>query len=88
MESSNIVSVSLKGQIKSSEAIKEICKVAGLSVGNIVLKEDKIYNNSFSCYGKALEELREIAENTGSKMKIEEKMYIFTLKNLRKKKSK
>ncbi len=81
MESSNIVSVSLKGQVKSSEAIKEICKAAGLSVGNVVLKEDKVYNNSFSCYGKALEELREIAENTGSKMKIEGKdVYFYTEK--------
>lgn len=81
VESSNIVSVSLKGQIKSSEAIREICKNAGLEAVNIILKEDKIYNNSFSCYGKALDELKEIAENTGSKFKLEGKeVYFYTEK--------
>lgn len=77
VESSNVVAVSLKGQIKSSQAIKEICKNAGLSAVQIELKEDKIYPTSYSCFGKAIDELKKIAENCSSKIKIENKDVYF-----------
>lgn len=77
VESSNIVAVSLKGEIKSSQAIREICKNAGLSATQIELKEDKIYPTSFSCFGKAIDELKKIANNCSSKIKIENKDVYF-----------
>lgn len=83
METSNIVSVSLKGQITADKAIKEICKAAGLNPVSIELKINKTFPNSFSAYGKALDELKELAKDTSSQLKIENKdvyFYIDTLK--------
>lgn len=78
IESSNVVAVSLKGEIKSSQAIREICKSAGLYAAQIELKEDKIYPTSYSCFGKAIDELKKIANNCSSKIKIEDKeVYIY-----------
>lgn len=77
VESSNIVSVSLKGKIKSSQAIKEICNNAGLSAVQIELKEDKEFPTSFSAFGKAVDELKKIADNCSSKLKIEDKNVYF-----------
>lgn len=77
VESSNIVSIGLKGQIKSSQAIKEICRAAGLLPVQIELTEDKTFPTSFSCFGKALDELRKIAVNCNTKMKIEDKEVYF-----------
>lgn len=77
VESSNIVAVSLKGEIKSSQAIREICKNAGLYATQIELKEDKIYPTSYSCFGKAIDELKKIANNCSSKIKIENKDVYF-----------
>lgn len=77
VESSNIVSVSLKGGIKSSQAIREICRQAGLQPVQIELKEDKEYPTSYSCYGKAIDELKKIADNCSSKIKIENKEVYF-----------
>lgn len=76
-ETSNIVSVSLKGQIKSSDAIREVCKSAGLNPVQIELKEDKTYPTSYSAFGKALDELKKIATNTGSNLKVEDKDVYF-----------
>lgn len=83
IETSNIVSVSLKGQITADKAIKEICKAAGLNPVSIELKINKTFPNSFSCYGKALDELKELATDTSSQLKIENKdvyFYIDTIK--------
>lgn len=83
IETSNIVSVSLKGQITADKAIKEICKAAGLNPVSIELKINKTFPNSFSCYGKALDELKELATDTSSQIKIENKdvyFYIDTIK--------
>lgn len=77
VESSNIVSVSLKGKIKSSQAIREICSSAGLSAVQIELKEDKEFPTSFSAFGKAVDELKKIADNCSSKLKIEDKDVYF-----------
>lgn len=77
VESSNIVNVELKGEITSSQAIREICSKAGLTVAEIELKEDKVYKTSFSAFGKAYDELKKIAENCSSKMKIEDKEVYF-----------
>lgn len=77
VESSNTVSISLKGQITSSQAIREICNNAGLQAVEIELKEDKVYPNSFSAYGKAYDELKKIADNCSSNLKIENKEVYF-----------
>lgn len=77
VESSNLVSISLRGQIKSSQAIREICKSAGLNALQIELKEDKTYPTSFSAFGKAIDELKKIADNCASKLKIENKDVYF-----------
>lgn len=77
VESSNTVSVSLKGQISSSDAIREICNQAGLNMVQVELEIEKTYPNSFSCFGKATDELKKIADNTSSKFKIEGKDVYF-----------
>lgn len=77
VESSNIATVSLKGQITSSEAIREICNQSGLNIVQVELEIEKVYQNSFSCFGKAIEELKKIADNTSSKIKIEGKDVYF-----------
>lgn len=77
MESSNIVSVSLKGQITSSQAIREICKSAGLTAVQVELTEDKVYPTSYSSFGKAYDELKKIADNCSSKFKIENRDVYF-----------
>lgn len=71
VEATNIVSVSLKGQIKASKAVFEICKNAGLTLAQAEFGEDKTYPTSFSCFGKAKDELVKIANTTNSKVKIE-----------------
>lgn len=77
VESSNIVNVELKGEITSSQAIKEICNKAGLTAAEIELKEDKVYPTSFSAFGKAYDELKKIADNCSSKFKVEDKEVYF-----------
>lgn len=77
VESSNIVNIELKGEIKSSQAIREICNKAGLTVAEIDLKEDKVYPTSYSSFGKAYDELKKIADNCASKFKIEHKEVYF-----------
>ena len=77
VESSNIVNVELKGEITSSQAIREICSKAGLTVAELELKEDKKYLTSYSAYGKAYDELKKIADNCSSKFKIEDKEVYF-----------
>lgn len=77
VESSNIVSVSLKGQIKSSQAIREVCKNAGLNLVQVELKNDFVYQKSYSAFGKALDELKKLSDNCGTEFKVEGKEVYF-----------
>lgn len=75
---SKIVSLSLDGNIRISEAIKQVAQAAGITVVNIDLLDDKIYTNGYTCYNKAFDELRELAEDAGSKMIIKSNdLYIY-----------
>lgn len=75
---SKIVSLSLDGNIRISEAIKQVAQAAGITVVNIDLLDDKMYTNGYTCYNKAFDELRELAEDAGSKMIIKSNdLYIY-----------
>lgn len=78
-KSSKIVSSSLDGNIRISEAIKEVCKNSELNLISMELANDKIYTNGYTCYNQAFKELKELAEDSESKILIKgEDVYFYT----------
>lgn len=65
---SKIVSISIDGNVRISDAIKAVCKYAGITIVSLELLQDKVYTNGYTCYEKAVNELRELVEDSGSKM--------------------
>lgn len=65
---SKIVSISIDGNVRISDAIKAVCKSAGITIVTLDLLEDKAYTNGYTCYEKAVNELRELVEDSKSKM--------------------
>lgn len=65
---SKIVSISIDGNVQISEAIKAVCKAAGITVVSLELLQDKTYTNGYTCYEKAVNELKELIEDSKSKM--------------------
>lgn len=65
---SKIVAISIDGNVRTSEAIKAVCKAAGITLVSMELLEDKVYSNGYTCYEKAVNELRELVDDAGSKM--------------------
>ncbi|MFR1675489.1 MAG: hypothetical protein ACLSVP_02240 [Fusobacterium sp.] len=65
---SKIVSISIDGNVRISDAIKAVCKYAGITIVSLELLQDKLYTNGYTCYEKAVNELRELVEDSGSKM--------------------
>lgn len=65
---SKIVSISIDGNVRISDAIKAVCKYAGITIVSLELLQDKIYTNGYTCYEKAVNELRELVEDSKSKM--------------------
>ncbi len=77
--SSKIVSVSLDGNIRISEAIKNIVTSMGLNLIEINLKKDKVYTNGYTCYNQGFLELKELVEDSESKMTLKgDDLYIYT----------
>lgn len=77
--SSKIISLSLDGNIKSSQAIKEIAKKMGLNLVKLELKKDKTYTNGYTCYNQGFQELKALVEDTESKMTLKsDDLYIYT----------
>lgn len=77
--SSKIVSVSLDGNIRISEAIKNIVESMGLNLIEIKLKKDKVYTNGYTCYNQGFLELKELVEDSESKMTLKgDDLYIYT----------
>lgn len=78
IETSNIIAVSLRGKVKSKQIIEEICKEAKLNLIQNDLKIEKEYPNSFSCFGRAIDQLKKEIKNTSSKLKVEGKnIYVY-----------
>ena len=65
---SKIVSISIDGNVRISDAIKAVCKYAGITIVSLELLQDKVYTNGYTCYEKVVNELRELVEDSGSKM--------------------
>lgn len=65
---SKIVSLSLDGNVRVSEAIKKVCEVAGINILSLELLTDKVYTNGYTCYNKAFEEIKNLVEDAESKM--------------------
>lgn len=77
--SSKIVSLSLDGNIRISEAIKSIVKFMGLNLISMELKKDKVYTNGYTCYNQGFQELRELVQDSESKMTLKgDDLYIYT----------
>ena len=77
--SSKIVSLSLDGNTRISEAIKEITKEMGINLISMELNKDKIYTNGFTCYSQGFQELRELVQDSESKMTLKgDDLYIYT----------
>ena len=77
--SSKIVSISLDGNTRISEAIKEVTKEMGINLISMELNKDKIYTNGFTCYSQGFQELRELVQDSESKMTLKgDDLYIYT----------
>lgn len=66
--SSQIISLSIDGNIRISEAIKRVCEKAGINIISMDLLNDKVYTNGYTCYEKAFKELQNLADDSESKM--------------------
>lgn len=79
--SSKIVSISLDGNVRISEAIQNVVKDMGLNLISMELKKDKVYTNGYTCYNQGFKELRELVQDSESKMTLKgDDLYIFTEK--------
>lgn len=79
--SSKIVSLSLDGNTRISEAIESIVKNMGLNLVSMELKKDKVYTNGYTCYNQGFQELRELVQDSESKMTLKgDDLYIYTEK--------
>ena len=77
--SSKIVSISLDGNVRISEAIKEVTKELGLNLISMDLNKDKVYTNGFTCYSQGFQELKELVGDSESKMTLKgDDLYIYT----------
>lgn len=77
--SSKIASISLDGNIRISEAIEELSKQIGLNLISMELKTDKIYTNGYTCYNQGFNELKELVEDSESKLTLKgDDLYIYT----------
>lgn len=66
--SSKIISLSIDGNVRISEALKKVCQSAGINIINMDLLNDKVYTNGYTCYNKAFQEIKELVEDAESKM--------------------
>lgn len=79
--SSKIVSLSLDGNTRISEAIENIVKNMGLNLISMELKKDKVYTNGYTCYNQGFQELKELVQDSESKMTLKgDDLYIYTEK--------
>lgn len=75
---SKIISLSLDGNVRISEAIKQVAQAAGITIISLELANDKVYTNGYTCYNKAFDELRELIEDAESKMIIKSSdLYVY-----------
>lgn len=75
---SKVISLSLDGNIRISEAIKKVCEVAKINVLSLELLNDKVYTNGYTCYNKAFQELKDLVEDAESKMIIKSNnLYVY-----------
>ena len=65
---SKIISLSIDGNVRISDALKKVCQSAGINIINMELLNDKIYTNGYTCYNKAFQEIKELVEDAESKM--------------------
>ena len=80
-KSSKLVSVSIDGNVKISDAIKEVVKNMGLNLISMELQKDKTYTNGYTCYNQGFNELKELVEDSNSKMTLKgDDLYIYTYK--------
>nr|DAS74814.1 MAG TPA: major tail protein [Caudoviricetes sp.] len=76
--SSKITSLSLDGNIRISQAIKEVVKELGLNLVSMKLKNDKVYTNGYTCYNQGFQELKELVADSESKMTLKgDDLYIY-----------
>lgn len=66
--SSKIISLSIDGNVRISEALRKVCQSAGINIINMELLNDKVYTNGYTCYNKAFQEIKELVEDAESKM--------------------
>lgn len=77
--SSKIVSISLDGNIRCTQAIQEIVKSMGLNLMKLQVEKDKIYTNGYTCYNQGFSELKALVQDSESKMTIKgDDIYIYT----------
>ena len=77
--SSKIVSLSLDGNVRISQAIQEVVKETGLNLISMKLKKDKVYTNGFTCYNQGYQELKELVADAESKFVLKgDDLYIYT----------
>lgn len=65
---SKIISLSVDGNIKISDAISKVCEKAGINIINMELAKDKLFTNGYTCYNKAFNEIKELVTDAESKM--------------------
>lgn len=65
---SKILSLSIDGNIRISEALKKVCQIAGINIISMELLNDKVYTNGYTCYNKAFQEIKELVADAESKM--------------------
>ncbi len=75
---SKIVSLSIDGNVRISQAIKKVAQDAGITIISMDLLNDKNYTNGYTCYNKAFQELKDLVEDAESKMIIKSNnLYIY-----------
>lgn len=67
------LSVSYNSNTKASYVISDVLKRAGFIIKQLDLESDIIYSSGYCVYGKPINEVREVAKDCGSRVKIEGK---------------
>lgn len=71
-------SVSYEAGTSGKYIIEDIAKRSGLTIKQLDVKQDKIYTTGYCVYGKPINEIRDVVQDCGSKLKIEGKeIYIY-----------
>jgi len=63
-----VISKTFTETVKASEILKNITSLVGMEIGKFSLKNDTVYQNGYTVFGRLKEAIKSVVENSGSKL--------------------